>query len=252
MSKSTYATAALLLVLALAGAGCGSSGTAAPTTPVTTRQTPSPSETPSTGTLADSDTCFARTDARYATVPSGLPLEIAILGHSPRAVVLANQSDRFACSWLPFARRLVRAGYEVAFFDYEADPVADATAVAGYVRRHGARSVSMVGASQGAMVAIIAGATVRPRPAAVISLSPEVAVGSMDVASYAPRLQAPALLVTATKDPLGSAETTAAYIKQIPGRPKERMAVPGERHGIELLSEPKVMLRVLGFLRAGS
>ncbi len=164
--------------------------------------------------------------------------------------MLADQSDRNACAWLPFARELVSVGFEVALFDYEVDPVADSHAVVRYLHAHGARSVGLVGASEGAKVAIIVGAMGHPDPAAVVSLSPETGLGNRLVATYARRLDAPTLLVTAARDPFGTADSTAQFLSLLPAESKQRVVIPGRRHGIDLLSDRGVGARVLSFLRA--
>jgi hypothetical protein len=92
------------------------------------------------------------TDAQaiHVRVSDSFAIEGAALGQSKAGVVLANQSDRDLCSWLRFARSLSRAGFGVLLFDYSgAGPQADVAAAAKELRRRGARSVALIGASEG-------------------------------------------------------------------------------------------------------
>jgi hypothetical protein len=80
------------------------------------------------------------------TEPLGVPVSDSVaargvlIGRGRAGVVLANQSDRNLCSWLPFARRLSRAGFRVLLFDYStAEPQVDVIAAAKELQRRGAR-----------------------------------------------------------------------------------------------------------------
>ena len=79
-----------------------------------------------------------RGQARGVTLRPGGQLTAvgAILGHARQAVVLANQSDRDLCEWLPLARTLERHRFEALVFDYSgADPQADVAAAVRALRR---------------------------------------------------------------------------------------------------------------------
>jgi len=60
---------------------------------------------------------------------------VAVFGTGSRAVVFSDESDQSLCSWLPFAARLVRAGYRVALWDPAGtDEIAELSAIVAAVR----------------------------------------------------------------------------------------------------------------------
>lgn len=276
MSKLTYVGLMAIVCVVLAPAGCSSAGassaqgasTSARVASSASRTKSSPRATarssvgsdPSSAgpsksdvqTLADSDHCLRGTTARFATLPRSLPLPLAVLGHSSKAVVFSNQSDEFACSWLPFARKLVKRGYEVLLYDVRSSFVGDLDAVAAYAQAHGAKSVTFVGASQGAKTALVAAGTKKNRPEAlhgVVALSPEARLAGTDVAPYVRKVRVPTLLVTAKHDPYGSAWATKEFMKVAP-KTARRMVVPGDQHGTALLTRKGVRAAVMAFLDA--
>jgi putative intracellular protease/amidase len=190
--------------------------------------------------------CLAPARPIVVTLPEALP--VAILGSSQRAVVLSDESDETACSWVSLAATLEAAGYQVALYDYTGDPRADLTSVAAYLRRTGASCIALVGASEGAKTSIVVAAGLSPPPNAVVSLSAEEALLGTDVAPYAARLQAATLFVTAQDDPFGAATASIAYYRTTPAADKQLLVRPGMAHGTELLSDPAVRQALLDFL----
>jgi hypothetical protein len=235
----------LCLVAACSGAGAGRagaqgapSGTAAATTKG--HQVPTP--------LAKAGwQCLAPARPVVVTLPGALP--VAILGTSQRAVVLSDESDENACSWRSLAATLAAAGYRVALYDYTAaDPRTNLTSIVAYLRGTGARTIALVGASEGAKTSIMVGAGLNPPADAVVSLSAEEALLGTDVAPYAAQLRTPTLFVTAQDDPFGAATATVAYYRSAPAAAKQLLVRPGMEHGTELLSDPVVHQAVLDFL----
>jgi dienelactone hydrolase len=126
-----------------------------------------------------------------------------VLGEGSASVVLANQSDRDLCSWLPLSRALERAGLRVLLFDYGADePQNEVAAAAQALREAGADRVALLGASKGARAVLVAGSTLRPQPSSVISLSAEAtgSSGPLLIRPYVKRLQVPMLFIAARED----------------------------------------------------
>lgn len=177
-------------------------------------------------------------------------LPVAELGHGSHLVVLSEQSDQDLCSWLPLARELVANGFAVAMYDYTGDPVADLEAVVRLERSRGARTVAVMGASEGAKASIVAASTLHPQPNAVVSLSAEAALQEYAVAPYAQRVTAPTLLATASNDPYGSDEVDPGFYRSEPAKIKQLLVVPGTAHGTALLVNPTVHRAVLSFLTA--
>jgi pimeloyl-ACP methyl ester carboxylesterase len=176
-------------------------------------------------------------------------VDLVTAGHGPRAVLFSNQSDNSLCAWLPLARPLVQAGFRVGLYDYSGlGAVADATVAAGELRRQGSNRVGLVGASEGAKVAIAAATSTGA--AAVVSLSPERFLdGYGDVLPAARRLRAPILFFYGKGDPLAEVNTPQLY-RATRERDKQLVGLPGWGHGTALLAHPSVRARIVAFLRS--
>ncbi len=167
-------------------------------------------------------------------------LEGATLGAGRDGVVLANQSDRDLCSWLPLARALTHAGFRVLLFDYSAaEPQADVGAAARELRRRGANSVALMGASKGARAVLVAASLRAANIAAVVSLSAESTgrTGPPRIVPFVRRLRVPVLFVAARHDPW-TADGTDTHELYEAARMAERRLVelPGDAHGVDLLA----------------
>jgi pimeloyl-ACP methyl ester carboxylesterase len=190
--------------------------------------------------------CLASARPIVVTLPGAL--SVAILGASQRAVVLSDESDENACSWLSLAATLATTGYRVALYDYTGDPRANLTLVVAYLRGTGARSIALVGASEGAKASIVVGAGLSPPPDAVVSLSAEEALQGTLVAPYAAQLRVATLFVTAQDDPFRAAAASVSFYRSAPAAGKRLLVRPGMEHGTALLSDPVVRQAVLDFL----
>lgn len=176
-------------------------------------------------------------------------VDLVTTGHGPRAVLFSNQSDNSLCAWLPLARPLVQAGVRVGLYDYSGlGAVEDATVAARELRREGATRLGLVGASEGAKVAI---AAATPTGAAgVVSLSPERYLdGYGDVLPAARRLRAPILFFYGRGDPLAEVNTPQLY-RATREHDKQLVGLPGWGHGTALLAHPSVRTRIVAFLRS--
>ena len=176
------------------------------------------------------------------------PLSAVVIGAGPRGVVLSNESDEDLCSWMPLAQRLVGAGFHVALYDYSGlSPVSDLVAVSSELRRLGARTVGLVGASEGAKASIVAAGTTRA--AAVVSISAErVLSGVGDVLPAARRLRAPVLYLYAKGDPLAETDTPQLF-RATRGSDKRLVGLSGADHGTALLDQGTVPSLIVSFLR---
>ncbi len=199
---------------------------------------PSVSPTPS-GPL---DACAVAAGARPVAVPvdAQTTMHVAVLGAGTRVVVMANQSDADLCAWLPFAGRLTAAGYQAVMWDYDGgrvDALGQVAAIVAAFRAGGAGRIALVGASQGAKVALVAGSRVTPPVDGVVSLSAEAVLRpNIEVAAAVTGLRCPALLVTAERDGYGAASAAPDILQAIPGTDKRLLTVPGQDHGTDLLS----------------
>jgi hypothetical protein len=179
----------------------------------------------------------------------------AIVGDGPIGVVFANQSGSDVCDWLPFARRIAGRGFRALLFDYAAASNVDETVAAlRAVRRDGARSTALVGASLGGMVAVRVAAR---RPAglrSVVTLSAERSGRSMgDTVRFARRVHIPSLYVGTTDDGWTTfgADTRALH-RATPARVDQMVLLPGSEHGVDILGGPhgataqRLVMRFIG------
>jgi pimeloyl-ACP methyl ester carboxylesterase len=242
----------LLVVLVAAAAGCGGSSepaaspraTATPTSPA-----PVSAATPSPTRVCGEPAAGAR--VIHFRTRDGVSLAGAVLGGGPTGAVLIHEYPLDYCGWLPYARYLARRGVRVLLFDlrcfgqsacphgrgHAIDDVAAATAE---LRRRGARSVALVGASMGGSIAVVAGA--RLHPAAVVDLSGERDTTALtqginaNAGAAAPDVTAPALFVVARRDQYTSVADMRAVARRARSTTKRLIVLPASAgHGWGML-----------------
>ena len=173
-----------------------------------------------------------------------------IYGEGKDGVVLANQSDRTRAAWAPFARYLADNGLRVLTFDYGSGFAEDeVVAAARELRRRGVRHIALLGTSEGAKAAVMAGAETPPGVVAVVALSAERYAQGRDVLPSARRLRLPALFVTARDDPF-SANDTPLLERAAPSAGKRLLVVPGAAHGVALVQSTALRKTLLRFVLA--
>jgi hypothetical protein len=185
------------------------------------------------------DGCIRPGSAQLVDVGGGS--QVAVLGTGPVGVVLSNQSDQDLCGWLPFAKALAARGFRVLVYDYgmTVNPEGDIAKAAAALRGLGVRTVMLVGASQGAKASLIAAPDITPPVGGVVSLSAERTERGQDVQPFAAKLRAPVLFVVAKGDLTGAADATPRLYKAATKASSRRLVVlPGDAHGIDLLSGP--------------
>ncbi len=190
--------------------------------------------------------CAGEPVARPLTTQAG-PAEV--IGNGRVAVIAANQSDEDRCSWLSLVPTLVGRGFRVVLWDYHGgEPPAELAAVTRAAHADGASRVVLLGASKGAKTALVAARRMNaPYLSGVISLSAEANLSpDIDVAAACAGLAVPVLLVTATKDPYGSADALGAIRRGLPHA--QVLTVPGQDHGTALLPDAGVTPAILSFL----
>jgi pimeloyl-ACP methyl ester carboxylesterase len=209
----------------------------------------------------------------------GTRLDGALVGSGRTGVVLLHESPNDLCGFWPYAVYLAGKGLRVldvdlrCFGESACPPAAkgtvvdDAVAAVGELKRRGAGTVALVGASAGASVALAAGARLGTGVAAVVSLSGERDLtlvmrggGPVDLAKDVGRLTSPTLFEVATGDPYASVGETRAMFAatRAPGKRIDVLTGPYDHeHGWDLLttaaggeSWSPVAAQVASFVRA--
>jgi dienelactone hydrolase len=166
------------------------------------------------------------------------------------AVFVHASGDRGLCGFWPYADWLAKVegvrsvlvnqcGYgasQCPAGEEYGQWLAATKAAVTWAREHGARQVTVVGASVGGIVALQAGASIRPRVDAVVNLSGELRWKGLDSLAAARRLQVPALFAVAPGDSYVSVGTTRRLYRATPARSKRLVVLAeGAGHGWELL-----------------
>jgi pimeloyl-ACP methyl ester carboxylesterase len=229
-----------LTALALAGCGGSSSGTAAPT------------EASTTATAAGNggktlDSCAQENATTKIVHFSGADLDGVIIGDGANGVVLAHQLHSNLCSWLPFAKRLAAAGVRVLAFDFPSTSDLDRHVLAAVaeLRRQGAHSVALAGASMGGTAVLVA-ASRESKISRVASLSGSRDFEGLAAGRAVPRLRVPTFFVAAEEDSPYVDDERAMY--RAATGDKRLLVVPGSDHGTDLLADEQVADQLFAFL----
>jgi pimeloyl-ACP methyl ester carboxylesterase len=173
-------------------------------------------------------------------------------GKGTTAVILTHQSEGDLCDWLPYAKRLASKGYFAFPIDFRgygfsdtppAGPyryVQDIAAATKALRKLGKKKVFVVGASMGALAAVVAGANVSPPLAGVVSVSAPARFRGMDGVKAGPRLRVPTLFLAATDDDNAGYDFSAdaqALHRAAATSDKRLELLPGSLHGIALVGQ---------------
>jgi pimeloyl-ACP methyl ester carboxylesterase len=188
-----------------------------------------------------------------------------MLGRGGRTVALAHQGASNLCIFVPYGRALARAGYRVLVYDqrrygssdwprssartFRVD--LDAVGAARELRRRGAKSVVLVGASLGAAGVVAGAASARPVVDGVVSLSSPGVYVNVNVERAAARLTASALFVAAEQDEPFHTDALTLHAAAA-SQDKQLVIVPGPLHGVDLLGIPSVRSLVDGWIAAHS
>ena len=201
----------------------------------------------------------------------GTWLEGAVAGAGRVGAVLIHEYPGPMCGWWPYAAHLARHGVRALLFDLRcfgdsacpggaksADPVSDVEGAVRELERRGARRVVLVGASMGGTIAVVAGATLHPRPAGVVNLSGEADLSGflssssdVDAMAAAPRLRAPSLFLVSRDDRYAPLEDTRRVYRRTAAATKRLVVEPAAfGHGWLIVDRPVPARMVLAFIRA--
>ena len=233
----------VVTVLALAACGGSSSGTAGPTQ---TSTTASSAET----TVKTLDSCASEDATTKIVHFGGADLDGVVIGDGANGVVLAHQLHSNLCSWLPFAKRLAAAGTRVLAFDFPSTSNLDRYVLAAVadLRRQGAHSIALAGASMGGTAVLVA-ASRDSKISRVASLSGPRSFEDLAAGPAVPRLDVPVLFVAGKEDSPYVDDARAMY--RAATTDKKLLVVPGSDHGTDLLDDDQVADQLLAFLTGG-
>jgi pimeloyl-ACP methyl ester carboxylesterase len=231
-----------LAALALVGCGGSTGGTAAPTGKSSTGATTVP-----TGKTLDS---CAHEDATTKIVHfrgAGTDLDGVVLGKGATGVVLAHQLHSNLCAWLPFGERLAAADMRVLAFDFPSTSDLDRYVLAAVaeLRRQGAHTIALAGASMGGTAVLVA-ASHDPSITRVASLSGPRVFEGLAAGRALRQVRAPTLFIAAKEDSPYVDDARGLY-HAAPGD-KRLLVVPGSDHGTDLLDDGQIGDQLLAFL----
>jgi len=203
----------------------------------------------------------AQTTVSFSTEDGGL-VYADVYGAGDRAVVLAHGGQFDKESWKKQAEALVAAKFRVLALDFrgygkskgpgDSDPAdaplyQDVLAAVRYLRKHGAKSVSIVGASMGGWAA--GGASIAAQPGEIGRL---VFLGSAP-SGPADKLKSPSLFIVARDDASEDGPRLPGIREQYEKtpEPKELIILEGSAHAQFLFQTDqadRVMREILRFL----
>lgn len=171
------------------------------------------------------------------------------VGEGAVGIVLGHQSDGSMCQWADEAVLLAERGYAVILPSLRLrDQVGAFLAAEQWLRAGGAIEVVLAGPSMGGTIAIAAAAAAEVAPAAVIAVSSPAALGRLDAAAGAPRVDAPTLLLAGSNDRDYAAQ--AAELEAALGGEVTLRVFDSGAHGVQLVDMPEAQGAIDDFLAA--
>jgi hypothetical protein len=184
----------------------------------------------------------------------GTQLAAATVGSGPDVAVFVHESGTSGlCGFWPYAvwlaqGRHLRAvlfdqcGYGASFCEKDSatepeDWITSTKAAVAWARAHGARRVTVVGASAGGIVALHAASSIQPAVDAVVDLSGELTWSGLDSLTAARTLTVPVLYAVAPHDEY----VTVADMRRLyaaTGSRSKRFVQAETGHGWEMLTTP--------------
>ena len=184
-------------------------------------------------------------------------------GKGTTAVVLAQQNEGDLCQWVPYARALAAQGYTAFPFDLRGFGFSqrrsgrlglqvqrDVIAAVKAMRAQGKTKIFVVGASYGALAAVVAAPNLKV--AGVVSLSAPDIFQGLNGITAAKRTRVPILYAASSDDQEGRFATAAQKLFDATAATDKQLELaPGELHGIALLQRTPSVKRLLeSFLRS--
>lgn len=253
---SSWSRAGVVAVAALLIAGCGSSDSVDQSKLTFPANPTFPQQQVPTGLApAKPDACGRGAHAFWLPGPNGSLLEANSYGSGPSAAVFLHEAGQLAdmCGFWPFAKWLAdRDHVRVVLFNRctygkstcevfqtgDSGIVSQVQPAVDWARRHGAQTVTLVGASAGGADALQAGGVVQ-HLAAVVDLSGESADTRANDRVDARRVQVPVLFGIAPGDSIVSVGYIRGLYESVP-RSDKRLVIAHQSvgaHGWDLLRD---------------
>lgn len=199
--------------------------------------------------------------------PSGVSLRVVTLGSGPHGVVLLHQTDGTLCGWLSYGGYLAHRGFHVGLVDLRchgdsscprtaaavANVVADVKTLSTLLRKKGARTIGVVGASYGGAVAIGACEPVRADVCAALSpaLLDEDLGGGLTAATAITGLRTRLLLAVEPDDASSPMDADRALAGHAPPGTVDFEVLPaGAGHGWDTVEDPDIAGRWSSFSKS--
>lgn len=188
-----------------------------------------------------------RDKATTLTTSEGVHLSALVLGSGDKGVLLAHEQGYSICSFLDMGTELADSGYLVVIPEYRNHGASqnfeednqnidrDADAALSELKRLGAKSVFLAGASCGGSTAIIAGVRQELPIKGLIILSSPAQCGPLDAIPGVKQIEAPSLFVFSPGDYGGSIEKEVRKLYQESGATdKELIVDESGYHGTDM------------------
>jgi len=181
--------------------------------------------------------------------PDGSKLVAAVVGQGPTTAVFAHQtSGSGLCGFWAYAAWLAeRHGVRSLLVDlcgygesdcregrFARDEPAQIWLAVRWVRQHGARNTTLVGASLGGTVVSAAAARIRPAVQGLVNLSGPVRYVGINVAAIAPQITAPSLFAIAPTDRVATVASYRQVVNAL-GAETKRLFIAPFGHGWTML-----------------
>jgi dienelactone hydrolase len=191
----------------------------------------------------------AQKNLRTVVVPGGGKRQAAEWGSGSVGVLLSHQSDGDLCQWHDYAVTLARRGYRALALSYQDATADEALAAVRTLRKDGAKTVVLLGASMGGTISLTAAARMVPPPAAVISLSGPRAFNSVDALAGVKKLRMPVFLAAGGLDEPFASDARTIY-RAATHASTRRLLIEGGSgaHGVAFLDGGPVQKAMEAFL----
>ena len=247
LSRHRVAPFLFLLVILTLCSSCGNSQVAAPNKSV---DTPAPSLT-TTPLVATRQVSFVTSD--------GVPLTGTLYGQGTRAIILSNEGDNNAFTWVPIAQRLATLGYLVLGYSYRpqvatanglpSQGLKDLRAAIAFIHTHHVTGITLMGSSLGGLISLKEATT--EHFDALVPISAPVAFEDVQLSdTELRRITTPKLFVASDQNDPYTSDTYHMF--EVTPQPKEERIYSGRRHGLALFqgtSGPDLLSALQHFLQ---